>query len=136
MGNTWRWTHKVEVIDSLGPVQMRIGLTSLLANHLHDQSHVATQLPRVSNPKAESNLPEEKKTCVCSCAAYTQTDPKDLGFFLQNCPLATCLVVFPLGSDVLVRRLFVPLVDSSLLKINLSIPLLPKIYLPKTVNAL
>lgn len=115
--------HKVEVIDSLGPVQMRIELTSPLANHLHDQSHVATQVTPSPTRKPSQTYPKGKKHAF----AVVQLALKRMVFFLQNCAFATCLVAFPLGSDVVVRKLFVPLVDSSLLKINPSIPLLPQI---------
>lgn len=115
---------------------MRIGLTSLLANHFHDQSHVATQVTPNLQPESRVRPTPKGKKHAFAVVQSTLKRIQRTWFFLQNCPFATYLVAFPLGSDVVVRKLFVPLVISSPLKNqSFDIPLLPILPLPKTVNA-
>lgn len=120
MENTWRWMHKV---DSLGSVQMRIGV---------DQS--PCQSPPRPVPSSHASCPESptrKPSQACPKAEnmrlqLTLKRIQRTCFFYKTVPPLPIfhLVLFPLGSDVVVRKLFALLIVSSLLKINPSILLL------------
>lgn len=105
---------------------MRIGLTSPLANHLYDQSHVATQLPRVSNPKAESKPARREKNMRLQLRSLHSNGSKGLGVFFTKLSPRYLPSRVSVGKRCACPKAVRPLVDSSLLKINLSIPLLPQ----------